>query len=100
MLDPLWNLRPTRVREPRELTKVSDWHNTWNDWNTYSTRMNLVNKCKIRIRIIKILSYCPICSSVDFFNEIVDNRKQKLTLIDDLELIKSELEAVIAIVKK
>lgn len=36
----------------------------------------------------------------DFFNEIVDNRKQKLTLIDDLELIKSELEAVIAIVKK
>tara|TARA_B100000212_G_C27370377_1_gene532272 strand:+ start:876 stop:1094 length:219 start_codon:yes stop_codon:yes gene_type:complete len=36
----------------------------------------------------------------DFFNEIVDNRKQKLTLIDDLELIKSELEAIIAIVKK
>jgi hypothetical protein len=36
----------------------------------------------------------------DLFAGILDNREEKITLIEDLEMIKFDLEAVIANVKK
>ena len=39
------------------------------------------------------------CFFRDFFEEVVHNVKQKQILIEDLEIIKDDLEAVIARVK-
>ncbi len=36
----------------------------------------------------------------DFFSEVCDNKEQKQTLIDDLTLLKSDLEMIIANTKK